>query len=111
MRFDFGYIAEFFTIIIYKLMLYKLVSWRMRNYCGEIDLIFKRFNQLVFVEVKARSGNFEIDNPCRPSQIQRIKNSAKLFISNNSKFFGCNIRFDLVIIKANRLPKIIKNAW
>jgi putative endonuclease len=110
-KIDFGHIGEYFAIIIYKLMFYKIIAWRMRNYCGEIDIICKRFNQLVFVEVKSRSGNFEVDNPCSPYQVKRIKKAAELFLSQNSKFFGCNIRFDLVIIRANRFPKIIRNAW
>ncbi len=111
MKLDFGHFGEYLTIILYKMMFYKIIAYRMRNYCGEIDLICKRFNQLVFIEVKSRSSNFNIDNPCSPRQIQRIKRSAKLFLSQNNMFFGCNIRFDLVIIRAYRFPKIIKNAW
>jgi putative endonuclease len=111
MLIDLGRLGEYITILLYKFMFYRVIAYRMRNYCGEIDLICKRFNQLVFIEVKTRSGNFNIDNPCNPKQIERIKRAAELFLTKNTKFFGCNIRFDLVIIRANRFPKIIKNAW
>ena len=111
MKIDFGYLGEYLAIILYRLMFYQVIAHRMRNYCGEIDLICKRFNQIVFVEVKSRSGDFNIDNPCSARQINRIKKAAELFLSQNNKFFGCNIRFDLVIIRSNRFPKIIKNVW
>jgi putative endonuclease len=108
---NFGLLGEYIAILLYKLMFYSIISHRMRNYAGEIDLICKRFNQIVFIEVKSRSQDFNIDNPCSQKQIKRIRNAAQLFLSQNKKFFGCNIRFDLVIIRADRFPQIIKNAW
>ncbi len=111
MRIDFGLFGEYISILFYKLMFYNIIGHRVRNYAGEIDIICKRFNQIVFVEVKTRSSDFNIDNPCDYSQVKRIKKAASLFLSQNNKFCYCNIRFDLVIIRPDRFPKIIKNAW
>jgi putative endonuclease len=76
MKINFGLFGEYICILLYKLMFYSIIGHRVRNYAGEIDIICKRFNQIVFIEVKTRSQDFEINNPCSYNQIKRIKRAA-----------------------------------
>lgn len=104
-----GLIAEYIVLIIYKLKFYKIISHRMRNYAGEIDLIAKRGKQIVFIEVKARTSDFD-NKLISYNQQQRIKNAAKAFLFYNN-YSNFDIRFDLVVVRPFQIPEIIKNAW
>ena len=74
-----------------------------RNYAcrlGEIDLIMRDSDQLVFVEVRLRSNRFYGDGLAsitRQKQ-KRIILAAKHFLSSKSSFAHFNCRFDVVAI-------------
>lgn len=106
----FGFLGEIISIFIYLLRFYSLIKWRHKTYFGEIDLIFKRGNYLVFVEVKTRKyGDTEI---ITSYQKERIKRAAQYFIATNPKYAYCDVRFDVVIWPwARPIPIIIKDAW
>ena len=85
----------------------------MRNYAGEVDLICKKNNSIVFIEVKARkvyNGRFD-EWMINDRQKNRIIRASQLFIAKHRKFSNCNVRFDIVIFSCNKFPSIIKNAW
>lgn len=103
-----GIIAEYFIILIYKISLYKLIAHRMRNYCGEIDIIMKRGNLLVFIEVKARRRPI-YDSIITNKQKLRIYKSINLFLAQNIQYKHCNVRIDLAIVMPYKIPIIIKN--
>lgn len=105
----FGLIAEYLTIIIYRIKFYQILYHRKRYYTGEIDIIALRSKQLVFIEVKARrSFDYKI---LSNNQQMRIKKSISMFLNSNAKYRNYNIRCDLVIIRPYNLPMIIKNAF
>ena len=106
----FGLLAEYAAILIYSAKLYYILHHRLRNIGGEVDLIAIRSKSIVFIEVKARSSNLD-DRLVSSSQQKRIKSTAEVFLKNNPKYYGFNVRFDLVVIRPFKLPYIIKNAW
>jgi putative endonuclease len=109
----FGILAEILTATYYFCCGYQILHRRMRNYAGEIDLICKKGQNLVFIEVKARKiynddfNSWMISN----KQKERIIKAAELFVAKDKKFFNCNMRFDIVIFSWNKPPTIITNAW
>ena len=108
-RYYFGIIAEGLVAIYYFFSGYYIVSRRMRNYAGEIDLICKKGDLLVFVEVKARrryDGSFN-EWMISEHQKNRIIRAACVF----NKDSAMNLRFDVVIFSLNKWFSIIKNAW
>jgi putative endonuclease len=109
-RLNFGIIAEYIVILIYRLKFYQILGHRTRFYSGEIDIIAQRANTLVFIEVKARSRILN-ESLVSTTQQNRIKRAAETFLSKNPRFSNYLIRFDLAIVSPYKLPKIIKNAW
>lgn len=107
---SFGLFAEYAAILLYSLKLYNILHHRMRNFGGEIDIVAKRKETIVFIEVKARSSDLD-DRFVSLNQQKRIKRAAEIFLKNNPKYHRFNVRFDLVIIKPYKLPFVIKNAW
>ena len=109
-HYNLGILAEYCVLIYYLIRLYQPLHHRYKSYVGEIDLIMKRGNQLVFIEVKARKHGLH-DDIVSDNQQQRITRTAELFITKHQQYNRYNMRFDLVVVKPYRLPRIIKNAW
>jgi putative endonuclease len=107
----FGLIAEYIIIFFYKIRFYKILSHRMRNKYGEIDLIASKGDNLVFIEVKARRGTVDYTNIVSYKQQQRIQNAARLFLYSNPQYNMRKCRFDLAIVQNFTIPEIIQNAW
>jgi putative endonuclease len=108
-RYYFGLIAEYIACLWYLLKFYRPLCHRFKTCVGEIDLVLVRFDTLVFVEVKARTGR--VTECIDDRGIKRISGAANLFLSKNPKFNNYRIRFDLVLITPYSLPKVIENAW
>ena len=78
---------------------------------SEVDLIVKRNNTLVFVEVKKRQNIMTSGEAITPKAQQRIARAAEIFLAKNSKYQNYQIRFDAILFKNNFLPHHIKDAW
>jgi putative endonuclease len=100
-RYNLGILAEYCVLIYYLIRLYQPLHHRYKSYVGEIDLI---------IEVKARKHGLH-DGIVSDNQQQRITRTAELFITKHQQYNRYNMRFDLVVVKPYRLPRIIKNAW
>ena len=105
-------------MLIYQKSGYKIISTRYKSKYGEIDIIaakesgviFKKMTSLAFVEVKFRQSEELIENILRKNQIIRIKNTAEIFLSENSEFNDCDISFDFALQIKNKI-KIYKNYF
>jgi putative endonuclease len=104
----FGLFAEAYVYMIYLLKLYNPLHRRYRNHFGEIDLIFTKGKQLIFIEVKARNSNET--EVITSKQLKRIKNAASYFIACKPEYANYDVRFDLAIIRPWFKAKILKNV-
>lgn len=109
--YKFGIIAEKIAIIFLRLKGYKILKWRYRNHFGEIDIIAKKSQKIIFIEVKARKNKTNIEEILKPKQLTRIKRSAQFFIAKNPQFHNCDLRFDFIEIGKFFLPKHQRNYW
>lgn len=109
-KLNFGIVAEYIAIVIYMIKCYRILRHRIRNVCGEIDIIALRNKTIVFIEVKARSSYFDQILLSKHQQ-NRIKKAAELFITQNLQYQHYDLRFDLVVIRSYNIPHIIQNAW
>ena len=108
-----GWYAEYLVIIFMFFKGYKLFKHRYRNYCGEIDLIFVRRKKIIFVEVKARSGEIDYFGLVSKWQKRRIIASANVFLSKYDRFATYGVQFDICVVFSMFPWRInhIKNAW
>ncbi|MEI6187984.1 MAG: YraN family protein [Alphaproteobacteria bacterium] len=106
--YKFGVIAEYLSVLILKLKMYKIIAIRHRNYFGEIDIIALRNNVIAFIEVKARASDVGYDL-VQQKQIKRIRNAASLFLANHPKYQSKDVRFDLIVIIGISCPKHLQN--
>lgn len=86
-------------------------NYRIRS--GEIDIIAKLDNEIVFIEVKSRS-NKKYGSPCESvnyKKIKKITNTAKYYMLINN-LYEVPIRFDVVeIYFGDKKLKHIVNAF
>lgn len=90
---------------------YKILEMNYTNKIGEIDIIAKDGDFLVFVEVKTRSSN-AFGRPCEavtPYKQEKIRKVATLYLLENDAY-NSNIRFDVVEILDNDF-NLIRNAF
>ncbi len=103
----------------YKTNGYKLLE---RNYIfpkgkqvGELDLVFTKEQELVFVEVKTRSNNsyggpFEAVDQ---SKQRKLVQTAKLYLQLHPKFSGYDYRIDVAAVDIDNFQNpviILENA-
>jgi len=107
-----GIIAEILCIIFLKLKFYKILHRRMRNFYGEIDLICKKDDHIIFVEVKARmSKNYQDYQTISLKQIERIKKAAIYYMTEKKILDVYKMRFDFILIRPYSLPYHIINCF
>ncbi len=103
--------AETLAAVMLRLKGYRILARRLRTPSGEIDLLARRGNLIVIVEVKARATLDEAQESLTPRQQQRLAAAAAWLPNWRPKLAGLDIRFDLVAIAPRRWPRHIPNAW
>jgi putative endonuclease len=90
---------------------YRIVARRWRSPLGEVDIVARRRNVLVFVEVKARERLEDAAWSVTPRQRQRIIGAAQAWLGSHPDDVRANIRFDVVLVAPRSLPRHIANAF
>ena len=113
----FGTIGEKIAQNYLKNREYEILETNFYTKKGEIDIVSKKDNCIIFVEVKTRN-NLEYGTPGMSvnfTKKKHIKNAAKIYIYVN-KLYGYNIRFDVIEViikngkcKINHIEKIMNN--
>ena len=100
-----------------KLRGWKILSKRFKIPEGEIDIIARRKNIIVFVEVKQRATLPKIEDIMSQTNISRVMEAAEIWVNQNFEILGPDfeIRFDLAVIEGRVHPlakvQYIENAF
>lgn len=105
-----GLYAEKWVGFWLKLQGYQVLERRFKTPVGEIDLILKRRNMIVFCEIKTRPTFQEGLNALSSCQKKRIIQGARFFQAKNPQFFLHDFRFDYIVVSKG-LWRHIKDAW
>ncbi|MCB2053316.1 MAG: YraN family protein [Geminicoccaceae bacterium] len=102
--------AELAALWFLRLKGYELVARRFSTPVGEIDLVVRRGELLVFVEVKRRTSKVAALDALGATQRARIARAAALFLQRRPSLCSMACRFDLVAI-GGFLPVHVEDAW
>ena len=102
--------AERFAIIYMLFKGYRCLASRYKCKAGEIDLIFKRGQSLIFCEVKYRTDKDMLLYSVTDRQKQRIRHAAEFWLAQHN-IVRHNIRFDFIGLTLWQKPIHIKNAF
>lgn len=100
----FGLDAEFWAETLLRFKGYRICARRFRAAGGEIDLIVRRGNTLVFVEVKARASEEAALLAITPHKYARIAQAARFYLGGLAAM-PATIRLDAVLVTPWRLPR------
>lgn len=87
-----------------------IAAERWRCAWGEIDLIARNGEEVVFIEVKQSRSHDEALQHLRPNQIARIAAAAQLFLDGEPKRGMTPVRFDVALVDGQGRIAILENA-
>ena len=90
---------------------YRILARRWRTPFGEVDIVARRRNDLVFVEVKARDKLDAAAEAVTERSRHRIIAAAEFWLAHHPGDAGCAIRFDAILVAPGRMPRHIPNAF
>ena len=90
---------------------YRIVARRWRSSVGEVDIVARRRQVLVFIEVKARARLDDAAESVTERQQRRIAAAAAAWLAEHPDDAMSDIRFDAVLIAPGRLPRHILAAF
>ncbi|MGR3614750.1 MAG: YraN family protein [Paracoccaceae bacterium] len=90
---------------------YSIVCHRWRGAGGEIDLIARNSNEIVFIEVKQSRTVAHTALRLSPRQMERIFNSAAQFLEREPDGQLTPSRFDVALVGAADGFEIVENAF
>jgi putative endonuclease len=90
---------------------FRILARRWRSPLGEIDIVARRFQLLIFVEVKARAKLDDAAESLGERQQRRIAAAAEIWLSQNPDYANFNMRFDAILVAPGKLPRHIPAAF
>jgi putative endonuclease len=89
---------------------YGLLARRWRGPSGEIDLVFRDDDEVVFVEVKSGRSHARALAHLRPRQIARLLQSAEASLAYLCRGSLTPVRFDVAVVDGGGRIDVIPNA-
>jgi putative endonuclease len=90
---------------------YRIAARRWRSAAGEIDIVARRGNLLIFVEVKARGTFDDAAYSVTSRQKQRIASAAAIWLADHADDASRDMRFDAILVAPRRWPRHIEAAF
>ena len=110
-RYRRGRVSEWLAAAALLARGHRILARRFRTPYGEIDLVARKRNLLVFVEVKARGSLDEAAYAVTPRQQQRIIDAAQGWLVAHPEHAEFELRFDAMLIAPRRLPRHVLAAF
>lgn len=109
-RYHSGLAAESAVERLYSRNGHAIVARRWRGQGGEIDLIARQDDEVIFIEVKKSRSFARAAEALRPRQISRLFSAASEFLAGEPAGQGTNCRFDVALVDGGGRIEIIENA-
>jgi putative endonuclease len=106
-----GHRSEWLAALALMLKGYRIVARRYRTKLGEIDLIARRRDLVLIVEVKARPTLIEAMDALGRQSERRIEAAADLWLIRQPDHSRLSLRFDMVAVLPRRWPIHVENAF
>jgi putative endonuclease len=90
---------------------YRVLARGWRTPQGEVDLIARRGQIVVAIEVKRRAGVDQGVEAVGPRQRRRIARAAMAFLARLPDAPRLSLRFDVMVVVPWRVPYHIVGAW
>lgn len=106
-----GLSAELLVTQDYERRGFALARERWRGKRGEIDLIMRDGDALVFIEVKKSQSFQRAAQRITPRQMNRIYGAAEEYLAGEPKGALTDVRFDVALVDQTGDMQIMENAF
>jgi putative endonuclease len=106
-----GHVSEYLAALFLLAKGYRILAIRHRTRLGEIDIIARKGDLAVFVEVKARRLEKEAIDAVSFSAQKRIRGSSDLWLVRQPDYALLSQRYDIVAILPGRWPRHFMDAF
>ncbi len=106
-----GHRAEWYAAFSLLLRGYRITARRFKTPVGEIDIIARKRNLILFVEVKARADERTALESVSPRARDRIKRAARWWLARQKDGAQLSWRFDIIAVLPRRWPVHFENVW
>ena len=106
-----GHWAEWKAAAFLTLKGYRIVSIRDKTKLGEVDLIARKGDLAVMVEVKARATVDQAVDAVTHTARRRINDAADLWLAKQRDSDRLSIRYDIIAVCPWKLPVHFKDAF
>jgi putative endonuclease len=89
---------------------FRIIATNLHSAYGEVDIIAKQEDTIIFVEVKTRSSS--IENALKSVSLrkqQKLVRTAQVFLSKNPEYEDFYTRFDVIAVVVNNHKTEIKH--
>lgn len=90
---------------------FSILARRVRTGAGEIDLVARQDDLLVFCEVKQRTDLDAAAWSLLPRQRRRIAAAAEAFLATHPDLAGLDMRFDAVLVSRSGAARHLPGAF
>lgn len=105
--YDKGVWSEVLAVEHLQKLKYEILEQRYKTKFGEIDIIARNKDGLIFVEVKARSSRDEGLYAINYRSRRRIEQAALYYISLNEELVELGMRFDVIVVSQEKNPALV----
>ncbi|GAC1041369.1 YraN family protein [Rhizobium sp. No.120] len=106
-----GHVAEYLAAAFLMLKGYRILAIRHRTKLGEIDIVARKGDLAVFVEVKSRRGAQEAIDAVSFSSQNRIRAASDLWLARQPDFARLSQRYDIIAMLPGRWPRHFPDAF
>jgi putative endonuclease len=106
-----GHRGEWLAALALMLKGYRIVARRYRTRLGEIDLIARRGDLVLIVEVKVRATLIEAMDAIARQSERRIEAATDLWLARQPDHGRLSIRFDMVAVLPRSWPVHVENVF
>jgi putative endonuclease len=92
----------------YRLRGYRILGSNVWAGGNELDIVVRRGQNLVFVEVKGKSGSGFGDplEMVTEEKMRRLRRAASAWRATHPEHGRCDVRFDVVVERAGKLERV-----
>jgi len=106
-----GHVSEYVAAAYLMLKGYRILAIRHRTKLGEIDLIARKRDLVVFVEVKARRSEMQALDAVSFASQKRIRAASDLWLQKRKDASGLSQRYDIIAVLPGRFPRHFQDAF
>lgn len=97
-----GLVSEYVAAVFLMLKGYRILALRHRTRLGEIDIVARKGDLAVFVEVKARHGEAAAVDAVSAAAQKRIRAASDLWLARQADRARLSQRYDIVAVTPGR---------